>query len=662
MTEVKDDEAEAALKESTRRFGQAISLRGLGPDFLPQAAELCEAVATMPPRRLDPEVAAYHVLLELERDGEYATLCRRDAADTSRDPRCGRRTLRAFERWVKRDPYLVHAGSNRNSAIFLRAAHVLRDARVAASTRSVKQEQEQLRGLQMSARCIVGAMLCREEARGIWLDLSKCDCDGNPARVLLEEAFAAHRENTAAEPNPECSQECVSDRESLEQYVLGAYRLLPLADYLRHEADADSGKQPRQQDDIDTLYLAHSLSAAKRDHDGLKATAMEKVMRLVAYGAVGYQLFNYYADIVSDIAVLRTLASTGRRVFLFMSLLFMVGSVVIACVFDALPFLHSRRQTKAAVPWGKLGWLALQNVTFTRMFFETHNALHFMRRNYLPPPSFDAAKMAEGLFETVPQSFLQTYLAVELLFAREPIPGSIALSVPISFLTLGVTITTLGDVKERNVLWSAIFFLYVVAHAAMRTLTFCGVFAYVLADTGGFADAGKLARMGTNFSIVLGSYSMCVASMFFSGHSLKSANTYCFALVKLLIPVDVDRFETLKNAEPRPPHVGFLLWRITEVVVFGAVFIAAAPARTATDAAASLGGSWLEPEVGSLALPDDPSELYTYLVLAVLLLLWLWTLLLVVPYEKGEAASKRISDVFRLARVKVDADGQGESP
>ena len=42
--------------------------------------------------------------------------------------RDGASTLRAFERWVKCDPYLVRVGANRSSQIFLRAARVVHAA------------------------------------------------------------------------------------------------------------------------------------------------------------------------------------------------------------------------------------------------------------------------------------------------------------------------------------------------------------------------------------------------------------------------------------------------------------------------------------------------------------------------------------------------------
>ena len=86
----------------------------------------------------------------------------------------------------------------------------------------------------------------------------------------------------------------------------------------------------------------------------------------------------------------------------------------------------------------------LQNLTFTRMLVETRRAVTFMNNGYLPPPGFDGAKIAEGLFEAVPQSFLQTYIAVSSVLSGTAVSGTLTASIFMSFVTLGVSLAGLG--------------------------------------------------------------------------------------------------------------------------------------------------------------------------------------------------------------------------
>ena len=97
-----------------------------------------------------------------------------------------------------------------------------------------------------------------------------------------------------------------------------------------------------------------------------------------------------------------------------MSITFIVLGVMIACSFDV--------GERSGVSW----WKILQNVTFTRMSVETWRAITFMNSGYRPPPGFDGAKIAEGLFEAVPQSFLQTYIALHSLYIGRDVTFTLA--------------------------------------------------------------------------------------------------------------------------------------------------------------------------------------------------------------------------------------------
>ena len=100
-----------------------------------------------------------------------------------------------------------------------------------------------------------------------------------------------------------------------------------------------------------------------------------------------------------------------------------------------------------------------------------------------------------------------------------------------------------------------------------------------------------------------------------------------------------------------------MLWRVLEITVAGTLSIRHAMPREVPSSCGS-SSSWQQAVAldGSeapdslLALPDDPTDMYTYLWLYVAVLWWLWTLLLVAPYSKGEAVADRVSKVFFCRR------------
>ena len=130
---------------------------------------------------------AHRVTVELKIASENAgnSKCKaREEGSPTRDCPCsacsGRGVLDAFELWVECDPYLVHAGGFVMSKVFLHACCNVRLARAGICT--LKQG--------LASRVVVGAMLKREQTRGVWLDTSLQDSDGDAhtgktARALL---------------------------------------------------------------------------------------------------------------------------------------------------------------------------------------------------------------------------------------------------------------------------------------------------------------------------------------------------------------------------------------------------------------------------------------------------------------------------------------------
>ena len=70
----------------------------------------------------------------------------------------------------------------------------------------------------------------------------------------------------------------------------------------------------------------------------------------------------------------------------------------------------------------------------------------------------------------------------------------------------------------------------------------------------------------------VGSFLVCLLAMLTEGHALGSISTYIFAWVKLGVAMDVGPFSLISGAEPRPPHVLFMLWRLAEMYLSGQFF------------------------------------------------------------------------------------------
>ena len=130
------------------------------------------------------------------------------------------------------------------------------------------------------------------------------------------------------------------------------------------------------------------------------------------------------------------------------------------------------------------------------------------------------------------------YVAVEAMYANQPPDLVLAGSIGVSFITLGMSLATLG--RAPGGLWRGTFFLFVViqvstqhpprarcavhvhiephacaAQSAVRVFTLCGMIAYMLEHVGVWANA----------VLVLGSLAACVVAMWLRGHTLDRVNT-----------------------------------------------------------------------------------------------------------------------------------------
>ena len=83
-------------------------------------------------------------------------------------------------------------------------------------------------------------------------------------------------------------------------------------------------------------------------------------------------------------------------------------------------------------------------LSLSKMVVETKRACYYLRAGYHPPPGFYAAKIAEALFEAVPQSFLQTYVTVTDVYDNKPIDSTLLTSISVSFVNVGAAVAGLG--------------------------------------------------------------------------------------------------------------------------------------------------------------------------------------------------------------------------
>ena len=304
----------------------------------------------------------------------------------------------------------------------------------------------------------------------------------------------------------------------------------------------------------------------------------------------------------------------------------------------------------------------LLNVTLTRMLAESWRALRFMRLGYSPPPGFDAARIAEGLFESVPQSLLQAYSAVEDMYAGNQVSNALMLSIFTSFVTLGLSVATLG--RAAAPLWRLSFFLFAVVQAMLRTFTLSAVLVVIMRKSVlAYAGwQGKLIGCTLNGALCFCSVLVSVLAMRQRGHEMRDVRSWAFGAVRFMIPIDVDKFTALKGVEPEPPHVRFMLWRTLELIscaVFAIENIEFA-AQSADfrvcgcQVNATCGNltTYARPEAGILSFPSTASTMYYWLTCAILFTFLLWFAVLVTPYGKETMASPQVQRAFAPSPVR----------
>ena len=174
---------------------------------------------------------------------------------------CTNSRLRPVTRQLRPRRYLVHGGSKLSSKVLLAACCNVRLACEGSCT------EEQGR----TSLAVVGAMLRREQVRGIWLDMSVQDQHAGGSGLAPRDLLA------------DIATEWKQKFEALEAFVFENYRLPSIQSYLDVRA-------PR----IETSYLAAAADAAKRQQDGLAPTTLEKLMRFGEYATAASTVVLYY--------------------------------------------------------------------------------------------------------------------------------------------------------------------------------------------------------------------------------------------------------------------------------------------------------------------------------------------------------------------------------
>ena len=256
----------------------------------------------------------------------------------------------------------------------------------------------------------------------------------------------------------------------------------------RIETEAN-GTAVRVVHQVQLRILCHAADAAVRISNDLHPTSGPK--RLFYPAAAVASFVTYYFDLWTDYVVIKSFYTGGHPVFFVASICCIMLNLVATCTFDMLPYLrimnyqksgqsshqkaksshqkHATSQSCIHAAWnaahtpdsrGELIFKLLQNITMTRMLFETRRAFNFISAGYKPPPCYDGVKIAEGFFEGVPQSFLQCYAMLTTFYAGEMPSFALTSSVLLSFFSVGCSITSLGRMPSN--VWRALFFVFAV--------------------------------------------------------------------------------------------------------------------------------------------------------------------------------------------------------
>ena len=247
----------------------------------------------------------------------------------------------------------MHAGSQLSSVLFLAACCNVSSACDREGRCSERQGRASL--------AVVGAMLQREQMRGIWLDMNRQDADAGGSGLAPRDLLArltrpdATRQQARSFWARLCrvfvkvrnyaaisgtgsgkkraltlEQNSWQNFDSLEAFVSDNFGLPPIESYL-----SSDNTDPL----INTSYIAAAADAAKRQQNGLAPTTLERLTRFVEYAMAASTFGLYYADIGLDLMVLHSFYNPDdppnhHPIFMSMSMSFIALGVIIACSFD----------------------------------------------------------------------------------------------------------------------------------------------------------------------------------------------------------------------------------------------------------------------------------------------------------------------------------------
>ena len=345
--------------------------------------------------------------------------------------------------------------------------------------------------------------------------------------------------------------------------------------------------------------------------------------KLFTLGVIIWPLILYYADVINDIFVIKYLLDEKEFLMAIMSGLIILMSVVFGCLIDKTATEHNQKDIEPEndsrmyaellpLVSPPLWQRCVMNVTFTRMLYENYWAYRAWQAGRIPRAAYDQVRSVEGLFESTPQAILQAYLVLRAYYRGnlDNISPNVLIGLFLSFANTAGTLAMMG--QHAQLKWRACFFLFCWLQMVLRVMSLCGAFLLV-SEYCGQQDVEVTSDLEEGppefcsdetpfhqywffclylFISMMGCVVLHVIHM--QGHSggsifaclkhahpegtnvcqmildltiLNSANTYAYVLgiLNIIVPVDSSPFSILKNADPRPPRLGFFAFRMVEI-------------------------------------------------------------------------------------------------
>lgn len=271
----------------------------------------------------------------------------------------------------------------------------------------------------------------------------------------------------------------------------------------------------------------------------------------------------YYNDLALDVVVASEYYNKDKA-FFAATVSVLAIHVVMQTVFDYLTMGYARDD---ASKWSRFRQNALLNVLHVRIIKEAWLAYSGYKddgKKLVPrsaPASFAQVKLAEGLFEGLPQALLQTLLAVKDVLKDGDL-SSLSLvrvaSLTTSYLALAVALASMGQ-RVQGV-WRATFFWFVLSQAVIRAVSLM----YLAADH----DDERVFWTYLGGSLFFTYFFNIVMQK--KEHSFTNMISTFIAFV---VPVDIGEFTVLKSSQPRAAPLPFFIVRQLEIA-FLAVFFA----------------------------------------------------------------------------------------